>query len=625
MDLQLAIQQYQEALEATPPDHPERAERLQDLGTGYHDRYLRTGAEMDLQLAIQQYETAVHYSSSRIPDRLKPGTYLISLHVEAENWSLAYQTASTVMSLIVQLTPRSLDTSDKQHLLTQVSGLASDAAAIALMAEKKPYEALRLLELGRGVIIGSINEMRADISDLLQQHPQLAEEYIKLRNELNAPIHLVVQSGMPILVARQVNQRRDAAQKLERTIQAIRSLPSFDRFLMAPSEEEIKAAAVSGPIVIINASIYRCDALIVDKLELKSLPLPGLKHSDIQVQSAALLNPGALDTRLLEWLWDTIAKPILDTLGLTQKPDGYSPRIWWIPTGPLSRFPIHAAGYHFRDSHTVLDRVISSYSSSVRALLQSHYNRSTPKAERGFEKAVLVGMEKTPGLMDLPSVPLEMERLEQLCSFFQIEACKPHSCLEDVLSALNDCDIFHFAGHGETDPTDPQKSSLVLRSGRLAIADLFETNLRNHKPFLAYLSACGTGQVKHEGLVDEALHLIAAYQIVGFQHVIGTLWEVNDMTCVEAATIIYSFLQEKNMTDDSVSEGLHRASMKLRESWISDNITRAANRKAFLQGKDVPIMTKQTHSCQSDVRDSRAAQLIEDTPLYWVPFVHFGI
>lgn len=55
-------------------------------------------------------------------------------------------------------------------------------AAIALMAGKTPYKAMRLLELGRGVIIGSLNEMHADISDLLQKHLQLAEEYIKLRD-----------------------------------------------------------------------------------------------------------------------------------------------------------------------------------------------------------------------------------------------------------------------------------------------------------------------------------------------------------------------------------------------------------------------------------------------------------
>jgi hypothetical protein len=56
--------------------------------------------------------------------------------------------------------------------------LASNAAATVLNAAKMPFDAMQLLELGREVIAGSLNEIRADISELQQRHPQLAEEYI---------------------------------------------------------------------------------------------------------------------------------------------------------------------------------------------------------------------------------------------------------------------------------------------------------------------------------------------------------------------------------------------------------------------------------------------------------------
>ncbi|KAF7504589.1 hypothetical protein GJ744_002084 [Endocarpon pusillum] len=52
-DLEIAIQPYQEALDTTPADHPDRARRLQDLGTGYGDTYQKTGARTDLEIAIQ--------------------------------------------------------------------------------------------------------------------------------------------------------------------------------------------------------------------------------------------------------------------------------------------------------------------------------------------------------------------------------------------------------------------------------------------------------------------------------------------------------------------------------------------------------------------------------------------
>ncbi|KAJ4176359.1 hypothetical protein NW767_015477 [Fusarium falciforme] len=466
--------------------------------------------------------------------------------------------------------------------------------------------------------------MRADISDLHQKDPQLAEEYLELRGQLDAPTastlqvdQLNAQTGL----TRQFNQRYDAGQKLERTIQAIRRLPGFDRFLLAPSEAELKAAATSGPIVIINVSDYRCDALIVEKSELRTLRLPRLHSSDVRARARALTNPELLDTQLLEWLWDTIAEPVLDALGFTKSPNGCWPRMWWIPTGPLAKFPIHAAGYHARgSSDAVLDRVISSYSSSVRALVQSRQNRAKTKVPRRPEKVVLIGMQ------ELQYAPQEIDKLEGLCGSMQLQVRKPQPCRQDVLVALNDCDIFHFAGHAQTKETDPSQSALLLADGPLTVGSLFETNLHSRKPFLAYLSACGTGQIKHDGLIDESLHLMAACQLAGFQHVIGTLWQANDRSCVDAATITYKWMQERNMSDESVSEGLHHASRSLRVRWVSENAARGAiKRGTGVHEEDRQMAMGQSRSSQGKARDPRDVVSCDDAPLYWVPYVHFGV
>ncbi|KAK3947852.1 CHAT domain-containing protein [Pseudoneurospora amorphoporcata] len=532
---------YRQALEATPEDHPDRTHRLHSLGLGYRDRYQRTGAVADLELAIQHFKEAVVHSSSAILDRLRPAMKLLQLPLKTKHWELADEVASTAVSLIPLLTPRSLENSDKQYLLTKVSGLASDAAAVVLMVGKTPYKAMQLLELGRGVII-------------------------------------VDQFIMPTVVPNQVNQRYDAGQKLEELIDDIRRLPGFDRFLMGPTEDELKAAAISGPIVTINVSNYRCDTLIIEEHGLKSVPLPDLKRNDIEARAKALVN---LDAQLLEWLWDTIAKPVLDALGFTQKPNG--------------------------------------------ALVQSRQKHSTLLAERGSGKAVLIGIEKTSGLADLAFVSQEIKELKRICGSMQLQVLTLLPFQKDVMAALKDCDIFHFAGYGSTNQSDPSKSSLLLKDGPLTVASLFETNLQSRMPFLAYLSACGTGQVKHDKLMDEALHLVAAYQIAGFRHVIGTLWEVNDALCVDAATGIYKWMQDQKMTDDSVSEGLHRVSIKLRKAWLLENETRAANRMAALRNKSVPMDTEHTRSSQGTTKDLRAVELYEDAPLHWVPYVHFGI
>ncbi|EFY88848.1 TPR Domain containing protein [Metarhizium acridum CQMa 102] len=622
-DLNEAIQCFEAAINITSEDDPSRARRHFSLAGGYHDRFLSIGgdigAEPDRDLAIQQYKDGLYHVPSHIEDRLRCSAELLTLCLVSGDWELASRAASDAVSLIPLLTPRFLENSDKQYLLTvtEVSGLASNAAAIALTMGKSPYEAVQLLELGRGVIIGSLNEMRADISELVQKHAQLAEEYVELRDQLNTSTRPVDQLGLGTAARLQVSRRHGAGQKLDKTIQAIRKLPGFDRFLMAPSEDELKEAAASGPVVIVNASFHRTDALIIEKHQIRSIKLLHVSDLVIENRAAALAEPESLDTHLLEWLWDRIAKPVLDALGFTQTPDdGCLPRMWWILTGPLAKFPIHAAGYHSRGTDTVLDRVISSYSSSVRALVQSRQESATLPKERGKGKAVLVSMETTPGHNHLPFVPLEMAKLERLCSSLRLQVCKPRPCRQDVLAALNDCDIFHFAGHGKTDPDDPSRSSLLLRGGPLAVADLFETNLHNRKPFLAYLSACGTGQINNDNLMNEALHLMAAYQAAGFRHVIGTLWEVNDKSCVEAANMTYEWVQQRNMADDSVSEGLHHATIKLRESWVSDNAARAA--------RGAPTVTERARSGQGTVRYPRDAELCEEAPLYWVPYVHFG-
>lgn len=301
-NLETDIQRFQEALDNTPDDHPDRARRLDSLGFGYHDRYHRTGAMADLETAIQRFQEVLDSSFPPIPVRLAASIHLFKLHTVAKNWFLAYQAASAGVYLIPLLTPRFLENADKQNLLARAVGLASDAAAVALIAGGTQYEAIQLLEVGRGVILGSLNEMRTDISDLQFKYPQQAEKYIQFRNELDTSTASTLQvdrSNARTVLTHHNNQRYDAGQKMEQVIKDIRSLPGFDRFLLALSEDELKAAAASGPIIIVNVSKYRCDALIIEKSELRILRLPHLHASDIQARAAAL-RPELINTQLLE-------------------------------------------------------------------------------------------------------------------------------------------------------------------------------------------------------------------------------------------------------------------------------------------------------------------------------------
>ena len=468
----------------------------------------------------------------------------------------------------------------------------------------------------------SMNELRADTFDLQQKHPQLAKEYVSLRDQLDSPA---------TLTQREVDQRYTASQEFERVIQQIRRLPGFDRFLCAPSEDDMKTAAIYGPIVIINVSDYRCDALIIEKIRIQALRLPCLYAGDIRDRMTRSLG----EPEILEWCWETIVQPVLHALEFTQTPsDGCWPHIWWIPTGPLVRFPIHAAGYYSGSlSDTALDRVISSYSSSVKTIIYGRRHRPQPTRIPKSEKIILLPMQKTPKRGDLQFATQEIHDLERLCSSKKLQVIKPLPCKAQVLSALSSCKIFHFAGHGSTHDLEPLGSCLLLEDWErepLTVASLFELNLRKQTPFLAYLSACGTGQIKRNEYLDEGLHLNSAYQLAGFRHVIGTLWNVNDMSCVKMATTTYKWMLDHEMSDESVSEGLHHASRCLRHQWIEENSAREALKtdKGLLRIRDDQMAVQRSDSSQGVVRDPRDGKLCDDIKLgqpYWVPYVHVGV
>ena len=68
---------------------------------------------------------------------------------------------------------------------------------------------------------------------------------------------------------------------------------------------------------------------------------------------------------------------------------------------------------------------------------------------------------------------------------------------------------------------------------------------------LAYLSACETSLSASPELQEEAIHLTSAFQLAGYPHVIGTLWEVLDRTSSRIATDFYRNLQIAPRTFDT--------------------------------------------------------------------------
>jgi CHAT domain-containing protein len=78
----------------------------------------------------------------------------------------------------------------------------------------------------------------------------------------------------------------------------------------------------------------------------------------------------------------------------------------------------------------------------------------------------------------------------------------------------------------------------------LTVGDLRDYKLQENPPFLGYLSACSTGTNEADRLADEGIHLVNAFQLAGFRHVVGTLGEVSDKHCVDVARVLYETLRD---------------------------------------------------------------------------------
>lgn len=79
---------------------------------------------------------------------------------------------------------------------------------------------------------------------------------------------------------------------------------------------DLDLAAKRGPVVVINSN-YRSDAFLITRGNIQVLPLPCISKELIEKKLAE----GKLgDLQTLEWLWETIAGPILDALGFTEPP-----------------------------------------------------------------------------------------------------------------------------------------------------------------------------------------------------------------------------------------------------------------------------------------------------------------
>ena len=553
-----------EAAAAVPEQHPDRVEFLLTLAVvravdnrearaaGDSGRAARSAAE-----AEEAFRQAAAITTARPAARFAAAARAGNWAMDRGDAETALDAYGTAVGLLPLIAPHELTRQDRQFTLRETAGLASSTAAAAVAAGH-PARAVELLERARGVLAAdALGAPDSVLVTLRREHPELAAEFDELR--------LVA----PTAFDGSAEERLRHGVRWTQLLARIRAVGSAD-FLDGPTIDELRDTTGEGPVVLVYSSAWRSDALILDPAApptapVAVVPLPDLVAEDAVARAqrlrdalAALHEPGddpfaAFDAQehaqgelhdVLEWLWDTIAAPVLHRLGIDGATDSPPPRLWWCPVGFLASLPLHAAGLHRspppagRRRATLLDRTVSSTTSTLRVLAQA---RTRPPASPAAGTLV-VALPQTPGADSLGHAEREAARVAELLrpAGPVTVLTGPAATSQSVLDALPRHGTAHFVCHGLTDPLDPSGSRLLLADHRerpLTVAVLAELRLREAD--LAHLSACSTGVTAHR-LADEFVHITAAFQLCGYRQVVGTLWRVTDAAAEAVAEAFHA-------------------------------------------------------------------------------------
>ncbi len=605
-DLDRAVKMGCLAARATRQTEHPRAEILLNAATALRRRFERTGALDDrdeaLWYALEALATAGENNPDRILICLSLGEWYVdrdptaagrhyragaeqagappSLRcLSARRWAQSAAAAGhmaqaveayrTAIELLPRTASRALTRADQERQLERQVGLASDAAATALR-HQLPDVALSLLEYGRGVLLAQELETRSDLTELRRHHPELARSVTELAARMDTMQAAALDAGEPPSLVEPADLGHQLAEDWQRQVDTIRARPGFEHFLSPPTEAELASVADGGVVVAVNVSGIGCDALALwPGVPVRRIRLPKLSLSDLTARTRQFTDAvghgrGRDDScqlrNVLAWLWRTVAEPVLDELGIGVPPDRDTvcPRLWWLPTGLLTALPLHAASAYDGDrpipGHSVLDRVVASYTPTLRSL---HEARQRPAWRWPPRRPAVIAVPDVSGELPLFDAVDEAEMVAAALSV-PPPLVAPGCTYRGLIA---DADWAHLVCHAFNDISSPSRSHLVLPDGNLSVPEI--AALGPQDAHLAYLSACASAY-GGQTLTDEAVHLSSAFQLAGYTHVIGTLWHVHDAPAAEFAQVLYRLLPETR----DVATAMHKTTLTMRERYL---------------------------------------------------------
>ncbi|OAX36334.1 TPR-like protein [Rhizopogon vinicolor AM-OR11-026] len=569
-DLDEAIDLHQAALALRPPGSSQRSESLNNLAMSLQDRFTQRGILSDLNQAFSHYSqlSQASHAVSHIDLRAAKSWTTAAEQLNHSSVLTAYHTALMFLDHWQHLAGLSSSSHHFNLVREATSSMAMDAFSCGVRHHAL-MTAVELVEQGRAVFWTQLSRFHAP-ADQISASGHMGEALVVEFKELSFHLRSVLESS-----TEDTAQIRKLTVQRDDVISRIRMLPGFSRFLLPPLFSDLQKAAQDGPVIIVNASQYSCDALIIlsaqDPVHL-GLDIARAEVSEWSTELQSITkDAGSSDdylerntiVRILRELWRHIVAPIVKALTALIRPGS---RIWWCPTAEFMLLPLHAAGSYIKNGDNLSHFYISSYTPTLATLIRARHQVPRDASTPHF---VAIGQGHPGTGKELPRVAVELRDVAQ-----RVAPILPFTSLADsdatvkhARDAISRHQWLHLACHGLPDQEKPFDSSFAMYDGPLTITEIIRLQ-RPHSPNpeFAFLSACHT-TVGHASSPDEAVHLAAAMQFSGFRSVIGSMWSVDDKVVGQIVSAFYENMIDKSGRLDCTraAVALHKAVKKLRK------------------------------------------------------------
>ncbi|KAL5505038.1 hypothetical protein ACEPAH_7701 [Sanghuangporus vaninii] len=244
----------------------------------------------------------------------------------SQNHSTLIEAHTAFTSLLQHALTIKLTLSEQHKFLRNHSRYQSLALEVVSQAIDKGQstQAIEFLEQGRALLWSQMRGFRTPFGHLSEVHGTLAETFEGCNRRLEALVTLSesrtsgsssntigIRGHGPFHEQRSIDEMSEQVRRLseeqEVLINDIRRISGFGNFLKTKRFNALQQAASKGPVIVVNHSKCRCDALIV--LSRENDPV--------------------------------VSKVVRKLVGLGIQEGS---RIWWCPSSVLSAFPFHAAG-----------------------------------------------------------------------------------------------------------------------------------------------------------------------------------------------------------------------------------------------------------------------------------------